>query len=160
MHTTHYTLFSKTQKSIVAAQRIVSHFETVLISLLMLIGLIGMFIILGGNPLRESSGTEQAPNSINLSSILPVSSDFRSNDFDQHISLGKTKKANEQMMITFLKDPKANRFVLEMGNGERLIVTQPELYYTYASPGKYTLELKEIRNGLFVIIGTKTIKVK
>jgi hypothetical protein len=49
---------------------------------------------------------------------------------------------------------------MEMGDGVRLIVTQQKLMYTYETPGKYVLELKEIKNGLLNLVGTKKIKIK
>ncbi|MBL0101885.1 MAG: hypothetical protein IPP49_19090 [Saprospiraceae bacterium] len=59
-----------------------------------------------------------------------------------------------------MKDVKSSRFVLEMGDGVRLIITQNSLSYSYAQPGKYVIELKEIKNGLLHLVGTKKIKVK
>ena len=49
---------------------------------------------------------------------------------------------------------------MEMGDGVRLIVTQKNLLYQYAEPGKYVIELKELKGGLLQLIGTKSIKVK
>lgn len=44
---------------------------------------------------------------------------------------------------------------MEMGDGVRLIVTQKNLMYNYAVPGKYTIELKEHKSGLLTLVGTK-----
>ena len=60
----------------------------------------------------------------------------------------------------FTGDEKASRYVMEMGDGVRLIVTQKNLMYNYAVPGKYTIELKELKSGLLTLVGTKKIKVK
>ena len=48
---------------------------------------------------------------------------------------------------------------MEMGNGERVIITADEFPYKYDKAGTYTLELKTITRGLISTIATKEIKV-
>ena len=105
-----------------------------------------------------SAGNASSPS---LAGILLDEMEAESSDtFDEYVRVSDKKKAGEPLEIEFLKDPKASRYVMEMGDGVRLIVTQTKLMYTYETPGKYVIELKEIKNGLLSLVGTRKIKIK
>ena len=74
--------------------------------------------------------------------------------------MDKKVLSGKDFNFKFLQDEKASRYVMEMGDGVRLIITQKNLTYMYKEPGTYYIELKEIKDGLMHIVGTKKIKVK
>ncbi|HRO72525.1 MAG TPA: hypothetical protein PK611_02540, partial [Saprospiraceae bacterium] len=95
-----------------------------------------------------------------ITSMIASEEEAPSNAFDEYIAMDKKIVAGEKVNIQFLKDEKSSRYVMEMGDGVRLIVTRTDLFYVYEQPGKYVIELKEIKDGLLHIVGTKKIKVK
>ncbi len=141
------------------------HIEPFLLSLLVLTGLIGS-IYLFGQKLIFSNGNASIPESNNspmlssITSMIASEEEAPSNAFDEYIAMDKKIVAGEKVNIQFLKDEKSSRYVMEMGDGVRLIVTRTDLFYVYEQPGKYVIELKEIKDGLLHIVGTKKIKVK
>jgi hypothetical protein len=119
--------------------------------------LFGQKIILGDT----SSTPGGSPSTSSIASIFTDTDETASSDlFDDFVKIADNRKAGQPLEIEFLKDPKSSRYVMEMGDGVRLIVTQQKLIYTYETPGKYVLELKEIKNGLLNVLGTKKIKIK
>ncbi len=140
------------------------HVEPMLLSLLILTGAVGS-IYLFGQPKNEPSFVESgmSPQGSSFAAALFTSSEedeAATNKFDDYINIKTKPVANEDFFFDFTQDNKASRYVLEMGDGVRLIVTQKNLQYTYKLPGKYTIELKEINRGVLQLLGTKKIKVK
>jgi hypothetical protein len=144
-------------------QYLTTNFEPFLLSMLVITGIVGSVYLFGqklivGETSSMSAGNASSPS---LAGILLDDWEAGASDlFDEYVKIADKKKAGELLEIEFLKDPKASRYVMEMGDGVRLIVTQQKLMYTYETPGKYVIELKEIKNGLLSIVGTKKIKIK
>ena len=111
--------------------------------------------------ISQVSSINNGPEKTSLASILFASpEEDGSNKFDDYVKMESKFDAGAKFNFEFLEDPKASRYVMEMGDGVRLIVTQKNLQYQYAEPGKYVIELKELKSGLLQLIGTKSIKVK
>jgi hypothetical protein len=81
-------------------------------------------------------------------------------DFNKLIKIGGKKKTGETLDFELDFDHNQSRYVLEMGDGMRIIITRPSFTYTYKEPGKYTLELKEINQGLIQVKATTVLKIK
>ncbi|MBK9152322.1 MAG: hypothetical protein IPM26_15675 [Saprospiraceae bacterium] len=161
MQLNNYTHYPIGKKAAHSGIHIIKHIESLLLWLLATTGVIGTVFLISqhlNNPLNNNKGPEMAA----ISTLLGQSdnSEQSTSDFDQYIQMPSKANAGEVIEIKFLQDETASRYVMEMGNGERLIVTQKDLIYTYDQPGKYVIELKEIRRGILRLIGTKKIKVK
>ncbi len=160
-----YTPVSVSKRSMSISQILSSQFEPLLLSFLVLAGIIGSSYILGEKLLIESTSLASVqggnPEKSSIAALL-VSSDKEnvSKDFNEYLTIDKKITAGEEFKMTFLKDERASRYVMEMGDGMRLIITQKNLYYQYKEPGVYYIELKEIKDGLLNIVGTKKVKVK
>ena len=164
MNIEHYTPMHFSRRHTSTSHFFTTHIEPVLLSLLVLTGIIGSIYLFGqkfiGNESPGMSSGNQLPHSAAIATLFVGEDDKPSDDFDQYIKMDSKQVAGQTFSFSFLKDEKASRYVMEMGDGVRLIVTQKELIYKYEQPGKYVIELKEIKDGLLNIIGTKKIKVK
>jgi hypothetical protein len=165
MNIEHYTPVQLNKRPMHASQFFTTHFEPFLLSLLVLTGIIGTIYLFGQKIVSSDPSSISSPSG----SPAPLSvagffmsneEEAPSNDFNEYIKMEGKVEAGKTFHFKFLQDEKASRYVMEMGDGVRLIVTQKELRYEYAQPGKYIIELKEIKNGLLNIVGTKKIKVK
>ena len=165
MNVEHYTPLHFHKKTFHFSHFISSHFEPLLLSLVVLTGIIGSVYLFGQNLVLNDSSSVQAsgnsPQSASIAGILFSHEDEAvTNDFDKYIKLSGKIESGKTFFFEFTQDDKASRYVMEMGDGVRLIVTQKNLQYQYTAPVKYTIELKEIKGGLLNLIGTKKIKVK
>ena len=161
MQLDNYTPFHYGKKSHSLQNVLIRHFEPILLGLLAIVGIFGSLYLIGYNIGKNTEGGK-LPEYAAITSILNVSEkdEFSSGDFDYYVKMNSKAMAGEVIIIDFLQDHSASRYVMEMGNGERLIVTQNNLIYTYEEPGKYVIELKEIRRGLLHLVGTKKIRIK
>ncbi len=136
-------------------------FEKFLLLLIAILGIIGSLYVF-----TNSSNNNNTPNYHNLSLVAASVSDFDSNTLDgkvkfkDFIKIEGKKKTGNLMNFKFKKDRHAARYVMEMGNGERVIITADEFPYKYDKAGTYTLELKTITRGLISTIATKELKIK
>jgi hypothetical protein len=166
MSLNNYTSLHFNKKSASVSSIFHGHIEPMLLSLLILTGAVGS-IYLFGHPTGDTSTMMEsgfAPEGASISQFLLSSiedeEEASTNQFDEFITIKNKPVASQDFMFDFIKDEKAARYVIEMGDGTRLIVTQKNLQYTYKLPGKYTMELKEINRGILTLIGTKKVKVK
>ncbi|MEZ4910361.1 MAG: hypothetical protein R2774_05835 [Saprospiraceae bacterium] len=136
-----------------------SHVEPMLLSLLILTGILGSFYVFGLNFLKSDGSLSQTQPQAYHNSIQ-AGTNLSSNKFDDYVKFSSPIEAGKPFEITFLEDNMANRYVLEMGDGMRMSVTNKSLTYTYGLKGKYVVELKVLKDGLFHLIGTKKVKVK
>lgn len=89
-----------------------------------------------------------------------VGYEAKKSDFDKYVKITGDKKTGSTLNFEINMDLKKGRFVMEMGDGRRMILTSPNFTYTYPTKGEYILELKEIQRGLIVLIGEKKLKIK
>lgn len=164
MNIEHYTPVHFNKRHAHASQFFTTHFEPFLLSLLVLMGLIGSIYLFGQKFVNADFSSINGNNGSSPTSVasLFITNDDEApaNEFDDYVNIEGKITAGQRFNFKFLKDEKASRYVMEMGDGVRLIVTQKDLLYQYEQPGKYVIELKEIKDGLLHIVGTKKIKVK
>lgn len=162
MNVNHYTPLHLPKKSFQFSNFFTAHFEPLLMSMIVLTGIIGSIYLFGHNFVSGSQNGNEPSSPASLATIILGAEDHinASNDFDKLVKIPGTVQSGQDFNFEFLGDEKASRYVMEMGDGVRLIVTQKNLLYNYAAPGKYTIELKEHKSGLLTLIGTKKIKVK
>jgi hypothetical protein len=84
----------------------------------------------------------------------------KKSEFDKYVKISGDKKNGNELEFEISLDLKASRYVMEMGDGRRMILTQPNFTYVYETKGEYILELKEIQKGLIVVVGDKKLKIK
>jgi hypothetical protein len=89
-----------------------------------------------------------------------VGYEAKKSDFDKYVKITGDKKIGNTLNFEIGLNLKEGRYVMEMGDGRRMILTAPSFPYTYNTKGEYTLELKEIQRGLIVLIGDKKLKIK
>lgn len=135
--------------------------EKVLLFLIAFLGFMGSLYVF-----TSSSNGNNNPNYQNLALVAASFADSDSEDvvgqekFKKFFKINGDKKVGELLNFKFKKDRKAQRYVLDMGNGERVIITADEFPYKYSKPGTYLLELKTISRGLITTISTKELKIK
>lgn len=161
MNVEHYTSFIPAKKSISSVFHVSKKAETMVLSFLAVIGIAGSIFLVTSSASYKSSGPS-LPEYGAMSAFLTnlESENKMSSDFNKYVKMGNKGKAGDAIVMTFLQDEKASRYVMDMGDGVRLVVTQKNLMYTYEKPGKYTIELKEIQRGILHLRGTKVVKVK
>jgi len=161
MRVDHYTSTLSAKKTFHGLFHVSKKAETMVLSFLAIIGMAGTIFLITNRPSYQNAG----PSLPEYSAVSTFFSNMENeskmaSDFNKYIKMGSKAKAGEAVQMTFLEDEKASRFVMDMGDGVRLVVTQKDLSYTYEKPGKYTIELKEIQKGILHLRGTKVIKVK
>lgn len=80
--------------------------------------------------------------------------------FKDFVSISGDYKADKDLDFKILHDITDARYIMEMGDGMRIIITQKEFSYAYAAKGKYEIELKRIKRGLVSTVASKKIKIK
>ena len=104
--------------------------EKLLLILIAFLGVVGSLYVF-----TNSSNNNNTPNYHNLSLVAASASDFDLNTLDgkvkfkDYIKIEGKKKVGEELNFTFKKDRHATRYVMEMGNGERVIITADEFAY-------------------------------
>ena len=135
--------------------------EKFLLILIAILGVIGSLYVFS-----NSSNNNNTPNYHNLSIVAASVSDFESNTVDKkvkfkdYIKIDGKKNIGETLTFTFKGDRQASRYVMDMGNGERVIITADEFPYTFKKAGTYLLELKTINRGLISTLASKELKIK
>ena len=137
------------------------YIEKTLLLLIAFLGIAGSVYVFS-----MSTGNNNSPNYNNLSIVAASAAEFdyspesKKEKFKDFISIDGKKKAGEMMLFTFKGDRKAQRYVMDMGNGERVIITSDEFPYSFSKPGKYLVELKTINKGLITVVAEKELKIK
>lgn len=134
--------------------------EKILLFLIAFLGFMGSLYVF-----TSSSNNNNNPNYQNLTVAAASVSDYGTFDskeakFKDFIKIDGKKKAGNMLNFIFKEDRNEARYVLDMGNGERVIITSNEFPYTFDKPGKYLLELKTINRGLITVVATKELKIK
>jgi hypothetical protein len=135
-----------------------------MLSIFVLTGIIGSIYLFGHPRVNTSSNDNGNPISnrsyLASAAFINTTEESNRNNFDKFVHFNCMPFAQKDFYFDFLKDEKDARYVLEMGDGVRLIVTQKTLQYRYEIPGTYTIELKQINKGILSLIATKRITVK
>lgn len=84
----------------------------------------------------------------------------KKSDFDKYVKIDGERKKGAELNFTINLDIKAKRYVMEMGDGRRMILTATNFSYKYEEKGDYRLELKQIDRGLISLMSDKTLKIK
>jgi hypothetical protein len=127
------------------------YFEYILLLVVALIGLICSAFALA----------ETTPSGSNMPYTQFVSLDLgKKSEFDKHVQLTGEHKNGATLSFHINLDLAASRYVMDMGDGNRMIITQNDFDYTYFTKGEYLLELKEINRGLISLIGDKKLKIR
>jgi hypothetical protein len=145
IYTTNQTLFQNTHSVVFR------YFEYVLLFIVAAIGLLcSAFALADNSSLPQNNDFKQV-----------VSFDLaKKSEFDKYVTISGDKKTGSELSFEISLDLKASRYVMEMGDGRRMILTQPAFTYKYENKGEYVLELKEIQKGLIVVVGDKKLKIK
>lgn len=133
--------------------------EPFVLSLLAAVGLIGTIFMFKQNP-------NQAPS--NAYAIASVESNHKVEsiqqkddyDFDKMVKISGKEKAGEELEFNLIFDRYQRRFVMEMGDGMRVILTRDKFTYVYKEKGTYLLEIKEINSGVINTVASKKLKIK
>ncbi len=134
--------------------------EKVLLFLIAFLGFMGSLYVF-----TSSSNNNNNPNYQNLAIAAASASDYATLDakkakFKDYFKIEGKKRSGTMLNFKFKEDRNELRYVLDMGNGERVIITSDEFPYTFDKPGKYLLELKTINRGLITVVATKELKIK
>jgi hypothetical protein len=135
---------------------ITNGFEYIILCLVAGIGLMGSIYLFAANSQNDSNNNF---NQFATATILSSDDEVR-NSFSDYVKITGKKRVDIDLSFKTKMDIKAKRYVMEMGDGMRMIITQPSFEYKYAKKGKYELELKTIERGLITTLATKTIKIK
>ncbi len=133
--------------------------EFFLLSIVAILGLVGSIYIIASNAAGNSN------NNYNQFATTPVVEleedvDELGSSFGNYIKISGKKRVGNEIEFETKMDIKEKRYVMEMGDGMRMIITQPKFSYQYKEKGKYVLELKTIERGLITTIATKKLKIK
>jgi hypothetical protein len=82
------------------------------------------------------------------------------NGFDNSVKITGVYLVDSKLKFDLNLDLTSNRYIMEMGDGLRMIITQPSFEYAYKAKGQYLIELKELQRGLLVNLGQKRITIK
>jgi len=163
MNIENYTSFSPFRLSIISENKPLSKrfIEKILLFLIATVGVIGSFYVFNMN-----NGGGSNPNFQNISLLAASTTVYDSimaddeEKFKDYFKISGKKKVGEVLMFKFKQDRNTSRYVIDMGNGERVIVTSDEFPYAYNEAGEYKLELKTINRGLITTVASTTIKIK
>lgn len=139
---------------------IYTYLEYVLLLLVAGLGILGTVYVF------SSTSNNSNPNPLYGTAMVAGAShnwsvsDDTKEKFKDYIEMDGDRRVDSKIRFTLKQDNKASRYVLEMGNGERVILTQQWFDYTYREVGEYLLEIKEIRKNLIYTLASKKIKIK
>ncbi len=132
--------------------------EYLILGLVATIGLVGSIYIFAAN-----TGGNSNNNFNQFATATAIAADTDSDEsssFSDYMKISGKKRVGNEIHFTSKMDIKEKRYVMEMGDGMRMIITQPEFSYQYKEKGKYLLELKTIERGLITTVATYNLKVR
>jgi hypothetical protein len=135
--------------------------DYLILCLVATVGLIGSLYVFANRSLDFSFSNQVEANSL-LPDMLPShqTAVISRDKFDSLVRIEGDLAAGNELQITLIPDMEDARYYLDMGNKERIIITQQKFTYTYPKKGEFTIELKVLKNRLLSTIASKTIKVK
>ena len=162
MHLNSYTSIDLGQDTILQRKAIdySGYIERVLLFFIAGVGILGSVYIFSAN-----SGSQISPEYSNIAyaPLLSLEDDTAADAkgrFGSYVKIEGDKVAGAELAFEFKKSREDARYVLEMGNGERMIITGDRWPYTYKKAGEYLLELKKIERGLITLVASKKLKIK
>lgn len=133
-----------------------NYYEHILLLVVASIGLAGSLFVFSECPDAKVSSVHTG--SINQTAVLTT--DDENTSLDRWVNITGEAKAQQNLNINWTaRNPNA-RYVLDMGNGERVMLRGKEFSYSYNNGGNYILELKEINNDLISTIGTYELAIQ
>jgi hypothetical protein len=81
-------------------------------------------------------------------------------NFDQIVKINGNFAKKNPLNFEINLELSPSRYVLDMGDTRRVILTQNEFEVTFDQGGEYLVELKEISRGLITVIASKKIVIK
>ena len=133
-----------------------NYYEHILLIVVASIGLAGSLFVFSECPDAKISSVHTG--SINQSAVLTTDDSKKS--IDQWVSISGEAKAQQKINVNWTARNPTSRYVLDMGNGERIMLRGGAFDYSYSNGGNYTLELKEITNDLISTIGTYDLTIE
>lgn len=152
-----YHTFSK--KNSFTAQIASLVFEPFVLSFLAAVGLVGTIFMFKQNP-------NPAPSNAYVIATVETKQKVESiqhkddYDFDKMVKISGKEKVGEELEFNLIFDRSQRRFVMEMGDGMRVILTRDNFTYVYKEKGTYLLEIKEINLGVINTVASKKLKIK
>lgn len=149
-------LFIPTKSTIISR-----YADYLILCLVATVGLIGSLYVFANRSMdiNFASGVEinnMMPDIMPASSMAVITKD----KFDSLVKIEGDRSPGNQLSFTLIPDLDDARYYLDMGNKERVIITQQKFTYTFAESGEYTIELKVLKNRLLSTIASKKIKIK
>lgn len=133
-----------------------NYYEHILLIVVASIGLAGSLFVFSECPDAKVSSVHTG--SINQTAVLTTDADKQS--LDQWVSITGEAKAQQKLNFNWTARNPNSRYVLDMGNGERVMLRGEAFDYSYTDGGNYTLELREITNDLISTIGTYNLEIQ
>ena len=133
-----------------------NYYEHILLIVVASIGLAGSLFVFSECPDAKVSSVHTG--SINQSAVLTTEDTQKS--MKQWVSISGDAKAQQKLRIDWTARKADSRYVLDMGNGERVMLRGGAFDYSYSAGGDYLLELKEITNDLISTIGTYNLTIE
>lgn len=86
----------------------------------------------------------------------------RSKDFDDYVLIEGKKRVDNPIIFEFLKEklPSDHRYMMDMGDGMRVMLTQTRFDYAYKEKGRYVIDLIGVKNAVVTKIASKTIRIR
>ena len=133
-----------------------NYYEHILLIVVASIGLAGSLFVFSECPDAKVSSVHTG--SINQTAVLTTNVSEQS--LDQWVTISGEAKAQQKLNFNWTARNPNSRYVLDMGNGERVMLRGEAFDYSYSDGGNYTLELKEITNDLISTIGTYNLAIQ
>jgi hypothetical protein len=80
--------------------------------------------------------------------------------FDKIVKIRGAYTANTTLEFEIILELIPSKYVLDMGDNRRVILTQNNFDYKFEKKGTYLLELKEISRGLITVVASKKITIE
>jgi hypothetical protein len=126
------------------------YFEYLLLFFIALIGLVCSAFALADNYNHPNNNYTKK-----VSNFEPQSA----NNVDNFLSISGPMEKNKPILISVKLDLSSHRYILDMGDGKKVILTQSPFEYLYQSKGQFVIELKEIKRGLISSLGEKKLEI-
>lgn len=133
-----------------------NYFEYILLIAVAGIGLAGSLFVFSECPDAEMNSLK---TSAMHSQAYAGESLMQGQSLEQWISISGEPKQQRALHIEWTAPRKDARYVLDMGNGERVMLRGAAFDYTYSESGTYTLTFREIYKSLISTIGTAQIVI-